>query len=79
METLTRKLVNEQLILMEKIKAKAQVNMVECSHCGTLLLHSLEPKSCDSVVCYGCLRKVSLSDCQDFLYEGLLNNAEFNT
>lgn len=76
-----RELAEEQLELMYKIQGEANINIVNCGNCGTILLH--EMKTIDSgedhtITCFGCKEKMSLSDCPDYWYEGCINNEEFN-
>lgn len=75
MENLTRKLAEHQLTLMNEVRANANINIVNCGHCGTLLLHKRKE---ESIVCWSCKRDMDLSDCPDYLYDGYLENKEFN-
>lgn len=75
MENLTRKLAEIQLTLMNEVRVNANINIVNCGHCDTLLLHKRKE---ESIVCWGCLRDMNLSDCIDLWYEGCLENEEFN-
>jgi hypothetical protein len=70
-----RKLAEVQLKLMDDIRANANINIVTCGNCGTLLLHNSED---ESILCFGCKREMDLSDCPDYWYEGCLENGEFN-
>ena len=74
-----RELAQEQLNLMEIIRAEANINMVTCGHCGTILLHEMKSINEDNtIVCFGCKREMDLSDCPDYWYEGCIENAEFS-
>lgn len=74
-----RELAQEQLNLMDDIRAKANINMVTCGHCGTILLHEMKSINEDNtIVCFGCKREMDLSDCPDYWYEGCIENSEFD-
>jgi hypothetical protein len=80
MKKTRRQLAQEQLDLMDIIRAKAGINMVTCGHCGTILLHdnNLEFKE-EPLVCFGCgTEHVDSSSCPDYWYEGLIENQEFD-
>lgn len=66
------KLIEKQIELQEKIQS-AGFNIVECGHCGTVLLHELGDETID---CF-CGRTMALSDCPDLFYSGQENNEEF--
>ena len=70
-----RELAQEQLDLMNDIRAKANINMVTCGHCGTILLHEMNE---EDIECFGCKNVLDQSDCPDFWYEGCQNNNEFD-
>jgi hypothetical protein len=70
-----RKLAEQQLKLMDEVRAKADINLVTCGHCGTTLLHKRKDTSID---CWSCKREMDLSDCPDYWYEGCLENSEFD-
>ena len=75
----TRDLVLEQMALMNKIRNKANINMVTCGNCGTILLHKRKSINADnSIICFGCKTKMDLSHCSDYWYSGVENNEEFN-
>lgn len=78
-----RELAQEQLDLMEIIRNKANINMVTCGNCGTILLH--ETKTINEIVekdlhieCFGCKREMDFSDCPDYWYNGCIENSEFD-
>jgi RNase P subunit RPR2 len=84
-----RQLAQEQLDLMSEIQEKTNINMVTCGHCGTILLHkikTLDFKETDEegeclnniITCFGCKHEISLTDCPDFWYSGMIENSEFD-
>ncbi len=75
-----RELAQEQLNLMNVIRAKSKINMVTCGHCGTILLHEMKPMFNDdnTLVCFECKRTMALSDCPDYWYDGIIENSEFD-
>ena len=67
----TRELAQEQLNLMEEIRYLANINMVTCGNCGTILLHEMKSINEDNtIVCFGCKSKMELSDCPDYQVGG---------
>jgi hypothetical protein len=65
---------------MNDIRAKANINMVTCGHCGTILLHDLD-RDCEEppLVCFSCKREwTDMCDCPDYWYEGCIENSEFD-
>ena len=75
----TRELAQEQLGLMEWIRFKANINMVTCGNCGTILLHDMKPiNEENTITCFGCKSEMELSDCPDYWYEGCIENSEFD-
>jgi len=74
-----RELAEQQLALMNDIRAKANINIVTCGNCGTVLLHSMLD---DSIVCYSneCKDRgeMDLSDCPDLWYDGCIENMIFD-
>lgn len=75
-----RELAQEQLDLMNDIRAKANINMVTCGHCGTILLHEMKLINEDNtIVCFDCKTEwTDLCDCPDYWYEGCIHNVEFD-
>ena len=74
-----RELAQEQLDLMDIIRGKANINIITCGHCGTILLHEMRSINDDNtIVCFGCKRTMDLSDCPDYWYEGCIENSEFD-
>jgi hypothetical protein len=80
MKKTRRQLAQEQLDLMDIIRAKAGINMVTCGHCGTILLHDKDLEfDKEPLVCFGCgTEHVDPSSCPDYWYEGLIENQEFD-
>ena len=75
-----RELAQEQLDLMNEIRANANINMVTCGHCGTVLLHNNDLEfDKEPLVCFGCgIEHIDASSCPDYWYEGLIENQEFD-
>jgi hypothetical protein len=63
-----RELVIQQIELMDEIRAKANINIVTCGHCGSVILYSMLDSS---IVCYDCKREMDLCDCPDLFYSGM--------
>ena len=74
-----RELAQEQFNLVQDIRAKANINIVTCGNCGTVLLHSMLD---DTIVCYSneCKDRgeMDLSDCPDLWYDGCIENMVFD-
>jgi glutamine amidotransferase PdxT len=70
-----RELVIKQIDLMDDIRQKADINIVTCGNCGTLVLHK---RNAEEIECFGCMNVMDVSDCPDYWYNGVENNAEFN-
>lgn len=69
--------MNKQDVILNQIELQEKIqsvgfNVVECGHCGTVLIHELGEYK---IHCF-CGEK-SLSDCPDLYYSGLENNKEF--
>ena len=60
--------LREQLGLMHDIRVKANINIVTCGHCDTMLLHHMDV---ETITCYSCMRYMDISDCPDYFYEGM--------
>lgn len=58
----------EQLNLMDEIRRKADINMVTCGNCGTILLVRMRDEYVD---CYACKSTLAECDCPDYWYEGM--------
>jgi uncharacterized paraquat-inducible protein A len=70
-----RELAIRQIELQERIKALANVNIVECNVCSAIIMHDRNDEEAE---CFSCGEKVYFNDCQDYWYEGLEDSAEFN-
>ena len=75
-----RELAQEQLDLMNCIRKYANINMVTCGHCGTILLHDSNKEfDKDPLVCFGCkTESTDASDCPDYWYEGCIESSVFD-
>jgi hypothetical protein len=71
-----RDLVIDQLALMDDIRAKANINIVTCGHCGSVILHERDLE--DTITCYGCKSEMDISDCPDLFYTGIENSTIFD-
>jgi ribosomal protein S27E len=74
MKTVREKILH-QIILQEKMQSLANVNLVTCGNCGSILLHETNEEQID---CFACGNMISQSDCPDYWYKGIENNQEFN-
>ena len=61
----------QQIALQNKVKRLANVNIVTCGHCGSILLHELSASEID---CPYCDTIMDTCDCPDYLYTGMENN-----
>lgn len=61
-ELLREKYLNVQKEFLNEIQQKANLNIVTCSNCGSLLIHR---QSDEKIICYDCLREMDVSDCPD--------------
>lgn len=61
----------KQIELQNRIKKLAKVNIVTCGNCGSIMLHELDDNEID---CPYCNRIMDVSDCPDYLYDGMENN-----
>lgn len=68
-------LITNQVDLQNKIIAIAKINIVNCCHCGSVVLHKIDDE--DDMICPYCHEEVSKNDCPDFLYTGLELSGEF--
>ncbi len=55
--------------------ALANINIVTCGHCGSVLLHELNDKP---IECASCKHELEQCDCPDLWYEGCQDNSEFD-
>ena len=70
-----RQLAEKQIELQNRVIALANINIVTCGHCGSVLLHELNDKP---IECACCKSELDQSDCPDLWYEGCQNNSEFD-
>ena len=68
---LNRKLIEQQVQLMDKMRRYARINLVNCGSCGSVLLHKRKAKD---VTCPYCEFTSDQSDFPDFIYDGMINN-----
>lgn len=61
----------KQIQLQNAIQNKANVNIVTCGHCGSIVLHDLSATEID---CPYCDTIMDTCDCPDYLYNGMENN-----
>lgn len=71
-----RDLVIEQIELMNHIRTYANINIVTCGHCGSLILHHTDLEG--TLTCYDCKSEMDLSDCPDLFYSGMENNSIYD-
>lgn len=72
----TREKIEDQIRLMDVIREKANINIVNCGYCGSVFLHERSPTETE-LECPYCPNAITDSDCPDFLYNGMQNNSEF--
>ena len=60
-----------QIDLQNKVKRLANINIVTCGNCGSVMLHELDATEIDCAYCHA---KMDVSDCPDYLYDGIENN-----
>ena len=51
-----------QELYIREIQQKANLNIVTCGNCGSVLIHR---QSDEKIICYDCLREMAVSDCPD--------------
>lgn len=79
MKTIRKKVI-EQIHLQEKVQRLANINIVNCGHCGSVLLHNIVPLSEDTssedyhITCPYCDFTSEPCDFPDYLYSGIENN-----
>jgi len=85
MKKTIREKVIEQIALQEEIQSLANINIVNCGHCGAVVLHRRVEMSIDNweegkddIVCPYCDFTSEPCDFPDFLYDGMENSAEFD-
>lgn len=65
-----KELILKQIEMQEKIQKLADINIVTCGNCDSIVLHE---RKHDEIVCPYCFREMAVSDCQDYLYDGMEN------
>ena len=75
-----REKVIEQINLQEKIQELANVNIVNCGNCGSIVLHDrgTKEKYIEEIICPYCDFKSEPCDFPDFLYRGMEGSKEFD-
>lgn len=68
------KKILEQVALMEVIKNKANINIVTCGSCGSIMLHK---RHTEDVECPYCDFKSDQCNFPDYYYEGMELSGEF--
>lgn len=71
-----RELVINQIELMNHIRTYANVNIVTCGHCGSVILHETDLEG--TLTCYDCKSEMDLSDCPDLFYTGMEDSAMYD-
>ena len=67
-----KELVQEQINLMNEIRAKSNINMVSCAHCGEILLHKMLPiGEVNMITCFSCRQDMDANECPDYWYNGI--------
>ena len=70
-----RQLAEKQIELQNRVIALANINIVTCGNCGSVLLHELNDKP---IECASCKHELDQCDCPDLWYEGCQDNSEFD-
>jgi hypothetical protein len=70
-----RQLAEKQIALQDRVQALANINIVTCGHCGSVLLHEMND---EDIECACCKHTLAQCDCPDLWYEGCQNNGEFD-
>jgi len=60
------KLKQEQLFFMQQLRDKANINIVTCGSCGTVILHHMDKE--DDIVCFDCGLESEQYDFPDLIY-----------
>jgi hypothetical protein len=71
-----RDLVIEQIELMNHIRTYANINIVTCGHCGSVILHHTDLEG--TLTCYDCKSEMDLCDCPDLFYSGMENSSMYD-
>jgi hypothetical protein len=79
MKTIREKVI-QQIELQEKIQELANINIVNCGSCESVLLHDRGSKRhyTKEIICPYCNYISEPCDFPDFLYMGMENSEEFN-
>ena len=70
-----RQLAEKQIELQNRVIALANINIVTCGHCGSVLLHELND---ELIECASCKHELEQCDCPDLWYNGCQCNSEFD-
>ena len=70
-----RDLVIDQLALMDEIRAKADINIVTCGHCGCVFLHKRDDLD---LTCFDCKFEGEPCDHPDLFYTGMEDSGLFD-
>lgn len=70
-----RELVIDQLALMDEIRAKTDINIVTCGHCGCVFLHKLDDLD---LTCFDCKTNGEPCDHPDLFYTGMEDSSVFD-
>ena len=70
-----RQLAEKQIELQERVIALANINIITCGHCGSVLLHELND---ELIECASCKHELEQCDCPDLWYNGCQCNSEFD-
>jgi len=71
-----RELIMWQIELMDEIRANANINIVTCGNCGSVISHKTDLEG--TITCYDCKSEMDLSDCPDLFYSGIENNSIYD-
>ena len=61
-------LAEEQIRLQGVIQSLANINIVTCGNCGSVVFHELNE---ENITCYACTHEMAQCDCPDYWYEGM--------
>ena len=70
-----RQLAEKQIELQNRVIALANINIVTCGNCGSVLLHEMND---ELIECACCKHELDQCDCPDLWYEGCQDNSEFD-
>jgi transcription elongation factor Elf1 len=71
----------KQIELQEKIQKLANINIVTCGHCGTVLMHEMKTannENVEEIECYSCEVKMNICDAPDLWYKGCETGITFD-